>query len=72
MPFAMLGLGDIVIPGIFVALILRYDASRHFKSKYFVRCAPILAKTCCCVNIKVHTFGPSCSDPCIRDSLPVR
>ncbi|KAK9852089.1 hypothetical protein WJX84_002949 [Apatococcus fuscideae] len=36
MPFAMLGLGDIVIPGIFVALILRYDASRHFKSKYFV------------------------------------
>ncbi|KAK9820672.1 hypothetical protein WJX74_004224 [Apatococcus lobatus] len=36
MPFAMLGLGDIVIPGIFVALMLRYDASRHFKRKYFV------------------------------------
>ncbi|KXZ43659.1 hypothetical protein GPECTOR_83g271 [Gonium pectorale] len=34
-PFAMLGLGDIVIPGIFVALILRYDVQRNFKSKYF-------------------------------------
>mmetsp|Transcript_70370 Transcript_70370/g.223014 ORF Transcript_70370/g.223014 Transcript_70370/m.223014 type:complete len:389 (-) Transcript_70370:208-1374(-) len=27
-PMSMLGLGDIVIPGIFVALILRYDLSR--------------------------------------------
>eukprot|EP00899_Mesostigma_viride_P009724 jgi/Mesvir1/18753/Mv01259-RA.1 len=27
-PFSMLGLGDIVIPGMFVALILRFDASR--------------------------------------------
>lgn len=34
-PFAMLGLGDIVIPGIFVALMLRYDASRKYESKYF-------------------------------------
>ncbi|KAG2440716.1 hypothetical protein HXX76_003573 [Chlamydomonas incerta] len=34
-PFAMLGLGDIVIPGIFVALILRYDVQRNFRSKYF-------------------------------------
>ncbi|KAG2496809.1 hypothetical protein HYH03_005216 [Edaphochlamys debaryana] len=34
-PFAMLGLGDIVIPGIFVALILRYDVSRNFRSHYF-------------------------------------
>ena len=25
--FAMLGLGDIVIPGIFIALLLRYDNS---------------------------------------------
>ncbi|EFJ50774.1 hypothetical protein VOLCADRAFT_73714 [Volvox carteri f. nagariensis] len=33
--FAMLGLGDIVIPGIFVALILRYDVQRNFRSKYF-------------------------------------
>lgn len=33
-PFSMLGLGDIVIPGIFVALVLRYDAlhsSRYFR-----------------------------------------
>ena len=38
-PFSMLGLGDIVIPGIFVALLLRYD-TKHAKSKgaYFLRC----------------------------------
>lgn len=34
-PFAMLGLGDIVIPGIFVALILRYDVQHGFTSRYF-------------------------------------
>ncbi|KAK9791124.1 hypothetical protein WJX73_002663 [Symbiochloris irregularis] len=34
-PFSMLGLGDIVIPGIFVALILRYDAKLKFTSHYF-------------------------------------
>jgi minor histocompatibility antigen H13 len=27
--FAMLGLGDIVIPGIFIALLLRFDVSQH-------------------------------------------
>ena len=37
-PFSMLGLGDIVIPGIFVALILRYDAKRSFATAYFWRC----------------------------------
>ena len=26
--FAMLGLGDIVVPGIFIALLLRFDISR--------------------------------------------
>lgn len=34
-PFSMLGLGDIVIPGIFVALALRFDASRGRQSQYF-------------------------------------
>jgi len=38
--FSMLGLGDIVIPGIFVALMLRFDAHRargrkNFKKPYF-------------------------------------
>lgn len=34
--FAMLGLGDIVIPGIFIALLLRYDMSMHKdKRTYF-------------------------------------
>jgi len=31
--FSMLGLGDIVIPGVFIALLLRYDAFRHTKGK---------------------------------------
>ncbi|KAF2291843.1 hypothetical protein GH714_035827 [Hevea brasiliensis] len=34
-PFSMLGLGDIVIPGIFVALALRFDVSRGKNSQYF-------------------------------------
>lgn len=33
--FAMLGLGDIVIPGMFVALMLRCDVEKNFKSNYF-------------------------------------
>ena len=38
--FSMLGLGDIVIPGLFLALLLRYDVKRsmnkkHFSSPYF-------------------------------------
>jgi len=31
--FSMLGLGDIVIPGVFIALLLRYDAFRATKGK---------------------------------------
>ncbi|KAK9804922.1 hypothetical protein WJX72_012184 [[Myrmecia] bisecta] len=34
-PFSMLGLGDVVIPGIFVALVLRYDAKNNFRTNYF-------------------------------------
>lgn len=34
-PFSMLGLGDIVIPGIFVALMLRMDVQRNFARSYF-------------------------------------
>lgn len=34
-PFSMLGLGDIVIPGIFVALVLRYDAHHAYRTRYF-------------------------------------
>ncbi|KAJ8032966.1 Minor histocompatibility antigen H13 [Holothuria leucospilota] len=33
--FAMLGLGDIVIPGIFIALLLRYDVSKKKSHTYF-------------------------------------
>ena len=37
-PFSMLGLGDIVVPGIFVAIMLRYDAKQAVRSWYFYRC----------------------------------
>jgi minor histocompatibility antigen H13 len=33
--FAMLGLGDIVIPGFWVALLLRYDVGHGFATAYF-------------------------------------
>ncbi len=33
--FSMLGLGDIVIPGIFVALMLRMDVGNNFAHNYF-------------------------------------
>jgi len=33
--FAMLGLGDIVIPGIFIALLLRFDMSLKRKSNFY-------------------------------------
>lgn len=40
--FSMLGLGDIVIPGLFLALLLRYDvqrsAGKQFTSPYFNIC----------------------------------
>jgi len=41
--FSMLGLGDIVIPGVFIALLLRFDAHRqrgrkHFAEIYFSIC----------------------------------
>ncbi|CAF4619188.1 unnamed protein product [Rotaria magnacalcarata] len=33
--FAMLGLGDIVVPGAFIALLLRYDMTRKSKSPLY-------------------------------------
>lgn len=33
--FAMLGLGDIVVPGIFIALLLRFDHSLKRQSKLY-------------------------------------
>ena len=36
----MLGLGDIVIPGIFVALLLRYDYHNDYRTNYFARSPP--------------------------------
>lgn len=43
--FAMLGLGDIVIPGIFIALLLRYDNSRRKNSRtyFYITYAAYLA-----------------------------
>lgn len=35
--FAMLGLGDIVVPGIFIALLLRFDKSLKRGSEFYFR-----------------------------------
>jgi hypothetical protein len=44
----MLGLGDIVIPGIFVAIVLRHDAARAFAGpRYFYRCAWVGRESVC-------------------------
>ena len=48
--FSMLGLGDIVIPGIFVALVLRYDALHS--SKYFRRLA-----SSCVIFLHANTYS---------------
>jgi len=39
-PYSMLGLGDIVIPGIFIALLLRFDMSlkKGVSKSYFYTC----------------------------------
>lgn len=37
--FSMLGLGDIVIPGIFVAIVLRYDVAHGHQTRFFARSA---------------------------------
>lgn len=42
--FTMLGLGDIVIPGVFVALALRYDYDRHIRSAPKGRAAASFSK----------------------------
>lgn len=31
--FALLGLGDIVLPGVFIAMCLRYDLLRHINKQ---------------------------------------
>jgi len=49
MPFSMLGLGDIVIPGIFVALMLRFDhkngfaGTPYFLTNFVAYCLGLLA-----------------------------
>eukprot|EP00898_Chlorokybus_atmophyticus_P008048 jgi/Chlat1/8244/Chrsp77S07672 len=54
-PFSMLGLGDIVIPGIFVALVLRYDIAskgrRHYFYSAFAGYAAGLGTTIAVMNI---------------------
>ena len=55
-PFSMLGLGDIVIPGVFVALLLRYDALQHFKTGYFHRWA---LSTTAETSVAIHSWADS-------------
>jgi len=43
--FSMLGLGDIVIPGMFIALLLRFDLHQNLKNKISTNSAPYF-RTC--------------------------
>jgi minor histocompatibility antigen H13 len=44
--FNMIGLGDIVIPGIYVALMLRFDLMKYLKSNTGAVCVPFSLKNC--------------------------
>jgi len=60
--FSMLGLGDIVIPGIFIALLLRFDAKhshrakRIFKKTYFKTAFVAYTLGLATTIIVMHTF----------------
>ena len=61
----MLGLGDIIIPGMFVSLALRYDLSRTdhkdprrpFASPYFASAVTAYAFGLVTTMFVMHTFG---------------
>lgn len=57
--FAMLGLGDIVVPGIFIALLLRFDHSLNRNSKTYFYATFVayflgLMATICVMHIFKH------------------
>lgn len=61
--FTMLGLGDVVIPGIFIALALRYDLARaekterSFSKPYFVVTLSAYVVGLITTMSVMHTFG---------------
>ena len=61
--FTMLGLGDIVIPGIFIALALRFDQHLHLKSiptkdlTHFTRRDTSFAKPYFCATLTAYVAG---------------
>ncbi|ELU07308.1 hypothetical protein CAPTEDRAFT_222251 [Capitella teleta] len=54
--FAMLGLGDIVIPGIFIALLLRFDMSLNKKRVYFYSSFVAYLLGLLATIVVMHTF----------------
>ena len=46
--FSMLGLGDVVVPGLFLALLLRFDVTQKRRGKPFFR-STLLAYSCGCL-----------------------
>lgn len=63
--FTMLGLGDVVIPGVFIALALRYDHHRYLKSPtkksftkpYFVAALTAYVSGLATTMSVMHVFG---------------
>lgn len=57
----MLGLGDIVIPGTFIALALRYDYARSqsakFTKPYFAVTLMAYVAGLVCTMVVMHVFG---------------
>lgn len=71
--FSMLGLGDIVIPGVFVALMLRFDKSKarkghHIVKNYFLVC--FLAYICGLVNTIVVMHVLRSAQPALLYLVP--
>ncbi|EFA80633.1 peptidase A22B family protein [Heterostelium album PN500] len=58
--FSMLGLGDIVLPGIFIALLLKFDkensGGKQMKTTYFVSCLIAYAMGLATTIFVMHTF----------------
>lgn len=61
--FTMLGLGDVVMPGIFIALALRYDYARaektqtSFEKPYFIVTLTAYVVGLVATMAVMHTFG---------------
>ena len=55
--FNMIGLGDIIIPGIYVALMLRYDIIKYYKTHPSAREVPFSIRNCKYFIITINGYS---------------